>query len=165
MAGGRNGFRVHLTVLTSAAHGTAAANNVTRARRPLAYQKPNATKTAWLLFKIKQNRCLFLSVGRAADGGRASVGAAQNCSAARPVSGLGEKMSKTQSIWHPPALGLPVLYQVPAWTKWNETGRCYWGGDRHTQNQKKARLQWNEFSNIVSSPQLKLWRGKGAVML
>lgn len=117
MAGGRNGFRVHLTVLTSAGHGTAAANNVTRATRPLAYQKPNAIKTAWLLFKIKQNRCLFLSVGRAADGGRASVGAAQNCSAARPVSGLGEKMSKTQSIWHPPALGLPVLYQVPAWTK------------------------------------------------
>lgn len=105
-------------------------------------------------FKIKQNRRLFLLVGRAVDGGGVRVGSSQ--SAARPAVGLEEKMSQTQSISHPPALGLP------AWTKceMKPVGRCYWGGDRHTQNQRKARLQWNEISNTVSSPLLKLWRGQ-----
>lgn len=31
--------------------------------------------------------------------------------------GFGEKMSKIQSIRHPPALGLPAFHQVPEWTK------------------------------------------------
>lgn len=116
MAGGRNGFRVHLTVLTSTAHGTAAANNFTRAPRPLTYQKPDATKTAWLLFK-NQTKPMFLSLGW--EGSRWGAERAWDHPriAARPVLGLGEKMSKTQSIWHLPALGLPELYPVPAWTK------------------------------------------------
>lgn len=102
--------------------------------------------------KQKQNRCLFLSFGREVGKERVSAGVPRICCQAH-VRAWGED-EQTQAMWEPPALGLAALQQVPAGTKCEMklVGRCYWGGDRHTQNQNqgKVTLKWDSKHGFLS---------------
>lgn len=153
MAGGRDRLRVHWTALVCTAS--------LQSWLILSPGHTSATRTVIYFLKNKTEPIsLSLSFGR--EVGKEGVRREAPRICLRSTLGLGEKTSKIQSIWHPPALGPPALNQVPERT----TDGCHrYGGDRHTQNQNKGepRMKW-DFQHGFLSP-LELCSGQSAVLL
>lgn len=121
----------------------------------------HASATRTVIYFLKNKTNLSLSFGREVGKEGVSTGAPRIC--LRSTLGLGEKMSKIQSIWHPPALGPPSTQPSP-WTDKRMDVTVTKETDT-PRTKTKARPEWSEISNRGSSPQGNCGVGKGAVLL